>query len=185
MTGQPADRFPDVVVKELIDNGLDAAEMAGVIPKIVVQVWRRRHDLILSVKDNGKGMTTEAIASVLDFRTRTSDKAAYRSTTRGLQGNALKTVVGMPYALGSRQPLVMEAQGSKHIIRAHLDPAGQARIDRAVRDVSNRGGTCWKLALPLNACKTLDLRRWLRGYALFNPHAMVKFRDVRMACEQS
>jgi DNA topoisomerase VI subunit B len=33
-TGQPADRFGDVIVKELMDNALDAAETAGVDPRI-------------------------------------------------------------------------------------------------------------------------------------------------------
>jgi hypothetical protein len=65
----------------------------------------------LSIKDNGRGIPPVAVQSILDFRTRTSNKAAYRSPTRGLQGNALKTVIGTPYALGSRQPLVIEAKG--------------------------------------------------------------------------
>ena len=33
-TGQPAEAFGDVVIKELIDNALDAAESAGVAPVI-------------------------------------------------------------------------------------------------------------------------------------------------------
>src|SRR5262249_27963265 len=128
MTGQPAERFPDVIVKELADNALDAAESTGVMPKLVLQVWRRQHDLIVSVKDNGNGIHPEAVATILDFRTRTSDKAAYRSPTRGQQGNALKTVIGMPYALGSRQPLVIEAGSTKHIIPPGIDPAGARHI---------------------------------------------------------
>ena len=135
----------------------------------------------MSVKDNGNGIPPEALENILDFRTRTSDKAAYRSPTRGLQGNALKTVLGMPYALGSRQPLVIEARGKKHILRPSIDPAGEAHLDHDVRNVANHGGTCWKLSLPASACTKLDLRRWMRGYALFNPHAVVKFRDVCLA----
>jgi hypothetical protein len=181
MTGQPVHRFADVIVKEVVDNGLDAAEEAGVVPKIVVQVWRRHHDLILSIKDNGGGISPEAVEGILDFRTRTSNKAAYRSTTRGQQGNAWKTIIGTPYALGSRQPLVIEAQGKKHVIRPHIDPAGHARIDRAVQDITDHGGTNCKLSIPLSACRELDLGHWMRGYALFNPHAFIKFRDVSLA----
>jgi hypothetical protein len=87
--------------------------------------------------------------------------------------------------LGSRQPLVIEAKCKRHVIRAHIDPAGEARIRHDVRDVIDRGGTCWKLALPLNACSELDLRHWLRGYALFNPHAFIKLRDVSLASKQA
>src|SRR5262249_10747999 len=83
MTGQPVARFPDVIVKEIPDNALDAAEQAGVAPKLIIQVWRRKNDLVLRIKDNGRGITPEAVEGILDFKTRTSDKAAYRSITRG------------------------------------------------------------------------------------------------------
>jgi hypothetical protein len=178
MTGQPASKFPDVVVKELCDNALDAAEQAGVAPRLVIQLWRRQRDLVLCIKDNGAGITPETVDSILDFKTRTSDKAAYRSITRGLQGNALKTVLGIPYALGSRQPLVVEARGKKYVLRPHIDPAGIAQVNCTVRDVADRGGTRWTLALPLKACANLSLIRWARGFSLFNPHATVKLREV-------
>ena len=78
----------------------------------------REDDLIrLSVSDNGPGMPHEVVRKVLDYNIRVSDKAAYRSPTRGAQGNALKTVIGIPYALGSREPLVVEAQGVSHRIQ--------------------------------------------------------------------
>ncbi len=183
MTGQSAARFPDVILKELGDNALDAAEQAGVAPTLVIQVWRRKKDLVLRIQDNGAGIKAEAVEGVLDFKSRTSDKAAYRSITRGLQGNALKTVLGIPYALGSRQPLVVEAKGKKWVVRPHIDPAGIAHLDPEVRDVADRGGTRWTLALPLRACASLSLLRWARGFSLFNPHATVKLREVCVPSE--
>ena len=38
-TGQPAEKFGDVVIKELGDNGLDSAETAGVMP--VIKIYQR------------------------------------------------------------------------------------------------------------------------------------------------
>jgi DNA topoisomerase VI subunit B len=143
MTGQPKERFPDVIVKELGDNGLDAAEKAGVAPTIVIKVWRRELDVVIQIRDNAGGIEPETVEKILDFRTRTSDKAAYRSPTRGLQGNALKTIIGMPYALGSNKPVLIDSKGKKFLIRPHIDPAGVAHLDHPSRDSEDKGGTTW------------------------------------------
>src|SRR5262249_50592101 len=96
MTGQPVNRFPAVILNELLATALDAAETAGVQPRLAVRLRRRGRFLIISLRDNGSGIPPETVAKVFDFRTRTSDKAAYRAPTRGAQGNALKTVLGIP-----------------------------------------------------------------------------------------
>src|SRR5690242_18309423 len=100
-TGQTADQFASVVVKELVDNGLDACETAGVAPEIRIEVTRTGDRLQIAVSDNGSGIEPATVQRILNFETRTSDKAAYRAPTRGAQGNALKTVIGIPHALGA------------------------------------------------------------------------------------
>jgi DNA topoisomerase VI subunit B len=178
MTGQPREKFPDVVVKELGDNGLDAAEMNGKVPKVVIQVWRREKDVVIRVSDNAGGISPKKVEKILDFKTRTSDKAAYRSTTRGLQGNALKTIIGMPYALGSKKPVIIDAQGKRFVIRPRVDPAGVAHIACPCHDVEDTGGTTWTVSLPLSDCGKTDFAKWARDFALYNPHAIVKFREI-------
>ena len=107
LAGVPQDGFAGVCLKELIDNALDACETVQVAPEVGVEVAARGDGLLrLSVSDNGPGIPPEVVRKVLDYNIRVSDKAAYRSPTRGAQGNALKTVVGIPYALGSREPVV-------------------------------------------------------------------------------
>lgn len=177
MTGQPQERFPDVVVKELIDNALDAAEARGVAPKISVRLLRRGRLLWLLVRDNGGGIAPEAVEKVLDFNTRTSDKAAYRAPTRGMQGNALKTVLGIPYALGARAPIYVESRGVRHRIEAGLNPAGQARVERDARQVPEKPGALFAVPLPVARCSQTPFARWARAFALFNPHAHVQIRN--------
>jgi DNA topoisomerase VI subunit B len=178
MTGQPVERFADVVVKELGDNGLDAAEMKGVPPKIVIRVWWREKDVVIRIRDNAGGIKPETVEKILDFKTRTSDKAAYRSTTRGLQGNALKTIIGMPYALGSKKPVLIDAKGKKFVIRPHVDPAGVAHLSYPCHDSEDTGGTIWTVSLPLSDCEKTNFAKWARDFALYNPHAIIKFREV-------
>src|SRR5436305_469846 len=58
-TGQPAEHFADVLAKEGPDNGLDAAEEAGVAPAIHLRYARSRRRLRLGVTDNGSGISPE------------------------------------------------------------------------------------------------------------------------------
>jgi DNA topoisomerase VI subunit B len=175
-TGQPREHFADVVLKELLDNGADAAEMAGVAPVLHIGIKRSRRFLKIYVRDNGPGIPPGAVESILNFRTKTSDKAAYPTPTRGLQGNALKTIVGMSYALGQACPIVVEGGGTRHLITASLDPAGEARIERAT-EVSDKPGTRFTVTLPISGLKFFP-GTWARSFSLFNPHAVVKILEI-------
>ncbi len=102
-TGHSMSDWPFVVVKELIDNALDAA------PVISVTV----NEAGIEVTDNGPGMPADTIEGVLDYTVRVSSREAYVSPTRGAQGNALKTIVGMPFALDPRIGTVLESASSR------------------------------------------------------------------------
>ncbi len=178
-TGQPMNRFPEVMLKELIDNGLDAAETAGVAPVVTFKAETRGRWLRLTIQDNGSGLRAETIDRILNFTTRTSDKALYRTPTRGLQGNALKTVLGIPYALGCRRPIVIEAHGLRHRITAWIDPAGEVRTERKTEPSPVTTGTRVTVTLPTVEDMEFSARHWARGFAIFNPHATVRFCEIR------
>jgi hypothetical protein len=183
MTGQPAERFPDVVFKELADNGFDAAEKAGVAPIISVRLLRRDRLIWVAVRDNGDGIDPDTVKKILDFNSRTSDKAAYRSPTRGLQGNASKTVIGIPRALGVRAPIYIKSCGVLHRIEASIDPAGGLRVKHDTREVPHRPGTVVVVPLPTSRCHCTLFARWVRAFSLFNPHTTIRFQDFGAACK--
>ena len=54
-TGHPPAEWPLVIVKELVDNALDACEEAGVTPEISVRVGMHG----ITVIDNGPGLPGE------------------------------------------------------------------------------------------------------------------------------
>src|SRR5687767_11465247 len=72
-TGHEPDAWPLVLLKELVDNALDACEEAGVAPEIEVQVEPQA----ITVIDNGLGLPPETVADILDFSNRVSSREAY------------------------------------------------------------------------------------------------------------
>ena len=94
-TGHRREVWPLVILKELVDNSIDACEEAGIAPEIIVTVDRSG----ITVADNGPGLPAKTIKGVIDFSVRVSSREAYVSPTRGAQGNALKTLVAMPFVL--------------------------------------------------------------------------------------
>jgi len=177
LTGVPQGEFASVCLKELIDNALDACETAGVAPEIGVEVEQDDGAIRLSVSDNGSGIPPEVVRKVLDYSVRVSDKAAYRSPTRGAQGNALKTIIGIPYALGSRELVVVVACGVRHTIRPWVDPAGEVRISHT-EVPEEAAGTRVSLEIP-EEDQDFDPLHWMRSFAAFNSHATFGYQVKR------
>jgi signal transduction histidine kinase len=91
--------WPLVAVKELLDNALDACEEQGVPPKITVTI----DESGIAVADNGAGIAPDVVDRLLDFSVRVSSREAYVAPDRGAQGNALKTIIAMPFVLDGEQ----------------------------------------------------------------------------------
>jgi hypothetical protein len=117
-TGHNVLDWPLVIMKALVDNALDAAEEAGIAPVIKVTF----DETGITVTDNGPGIAPEAVASILDYSTRTSSREAYVSPTRGAQGNALQTILAMGHATGKGGKTVIESHGIAHTITFAIDP---------------------------------------------------------------
>lgn len=193
LTGVPTSEFASVCLKELIDNALDACETAGVAPEISIDAREEQGVIRLTVSDNGPGIPPEVVRKVLDYNIRVSDKAAYRSPTRGAQGNALKTIIGIPYALGSREPCIIAARGVRHTIRPWIDPAGNVRISHteAPREPSEGEGTRVSVqitpgyGIPEGFAQDFDSLHWTRSFAAFNPHATFRYHGKTDSAEDA
>jgi Histidine kinase-, DNA gyrase B-, and HSP90-like ATPase len=108
-TGHQVDEWPYVIVKELVDNAIDACEESETAAEISITIDQDG----IEVADNGPGISTETVKAILDFTVRVSSREAYISPTRGAQGNALKTLVAMPFVLsGDQGCLQIEARAS-------------------------------------------------------------------------
>lgn len=187
-TGVDRKRFAEVVVKELMDNALDAAEAHTDKPEVTLTVVDHLIDgdgyFTITVADNGPGIPSEVIRSILDFTTLTSDKRAYRSITRGQQGNALKTILGIPTALGGDQPVIIESMGVRHSIHMNIDMANELKTIYSHKvDESICTGTTISVSIPSAGQAVLDPDKWGRAYSLVNPHALVRVQHGHLAGE--
>jgi DNA topoisomerase VI subunit B len=174
-TGHQPDAWSLVLLKELLDNALDACEDAGAPPCVVVTVDGDG----VTVSDNGPGIPPETVEGVLDFNVRISSREAYVSPTRGAQGNALKTIVAMPFALDAEAGGLVEiaARGVRHEIALRVDRLRQKPvIDHRQRpDEVVTNGTSVRVSWPDSSRSILTgaRERFLQiahDYAILNPH---------------
>jgi DNA topoisomerase VI subunit B len=183
--GHPRRLWPVVLLKELIDNALDACEQAGVPPQIAVAIRANG----LWVRDNGPGIPGEVVEQSLDYTVRVSNKAHYVSPTRGQLGNALKCAWAAPFVVDGEYGLaVVDAAGVRHRIEISLDRIAQKPNLRRTEGLSLvKNGTLIGLRWPEIACSLGTVQsqdfynalRLLRSYAAFNPHAAFVLRNSR------
>src|SRR5262245_37366458 len=193
-TGHVPEELPLVIVKELLDNALDACEEAAVTAPVLTVA---ADPTGITVTDNGPGLPEPTLRAALDFTVRASNREAYVSPCRGAQGNALKTLLPMPSVLDPEHGmLVITANGRQHTITCGADPISQRRaITDDVLELPGevQRGTSVRLEWGLKETNVdEDNRRgpWGRwpftrfthhlpaalyaiveGFSLFNPHA--------------
>ena len=124
-TGHPVAEWPLYIQKELVDDGIDAAEEAGTAPQIEIAVDTSAGTV--TVTDNGPGIPAATVDAIIDFNIRVSSREAYVSPSRGAQGNALKTIIAMPFALDPEigETVCIEAHGVAHRITFGVDALRQ------------------------------------------------------------
>jgi DNA topoisomerase VI subunit B len=123
--GFPKELWPLALLKELMDNALDACETRGIAPEIDVTL---EPDAI-RVGDNGPGLPAQTLERSLDYLVYVSDKSHYVSPTRGQLGNALKCVWAAPYVVdGTHGRVEVETGGVTHQIAVTLDRIAQQPV---------------------------------------------------------
>ena len=178
-TGHPIVEWPLVILKELVDNAIDICEEKDIPPEVAVSVDVR--DGSITVVDNGPGIPSQTVADILDYSYRVSSREAYVSPTRGAQGNALKTLLPMGFALDSDEPLetIIEGQGVRHRIVFRVDQVRQEpRIDHEPGPSNVKNGTSIRLMWPQRASSFLltARSRFLQiadDFAWLNPHMSI------------
>lgn len=194
-TGRPSHEWDLYIVKELLDNALDAdgswaRECSEAVELTVDLRYRHLHALDIHPLDitvsNRAPFPTHLLSSIFDLTTYASDKSHFNYPSRGQQGNALKTLLGIPYALrhefygdytNIRKPLVIETGDQAYIISLEIDePHQQAALapiePQPLRPP--RDGTCIRVGIDRfvqeRPRSLADVRAWAHRYALLNRH---------------
>jgi hypothetical protein len=198
-TGHESYQWPRVVIKELVDNGIDACEDAEIAPVIKVTITtgtkpkklrrssrsrsrsRSAKPTRIVIEDNGPGIPTETITGIIDYNVRISSREAYISPTRGRQGNALKTLLPMAYVLGGKVKgeTWIEARGVKHQIRFTVNQIKQEPIVNNIRTRSRiTTGTRVTVFWPDTYEAPIDpnaIKNLLTEFVWVNPHLTLRF----------
>jgi len=184
-TGHRRDDWGAVVLKEAIDNSLDGCEDAGTAPVISVTITSDR----IVIADNGPGIPSEVISRMLDYTVRVSSREAYVAPDRGAQGNALKTLIAMPFVLdGSHGRVDFETQGIRHAIETRVDRIRQVPvIDHRQEPSDVKIGTILTIHWPDLASSILehDRGQFLQialSFVFLNPHLALTldyFGDIK------
>ena len=172
--------WPLAILKELIDNALDACESANTPPAIIVEL----HPDALIVQDNGPGLPLTIIERSLDYDFRVSDKTGYISPSRGQQGNALKTLWAAPFVATGQSRVVIETAGDRWEINVHLnriaqqpeinlERAGNSDVKTGTKIILHWDGIAGSLAHPSN----LSFYMLLMRFHNLNPHLALTVRN--------
>jgi DNA topoisomerase VI subunit B len=183
-TGHSYDDWALVVLKELMDNALDACEEAEVAPVISIDV----RDRSITIQDNAGGFDPATVGSILDYTVRVSSREAYCSPTRGAQGNALKTILAMAFVLQrevfnedipeAAGVTIIETRGAKHRIEFSVDHINnQPKIAHDVSPSSITVGTKVTVEWPSKwnwDWRAGQFKSLARSYGWVNPHLTLR-----------
>lgn len=184
LIGCSSDKWHITILKEMIDNSLDAAETATQAPVISIKV---EYDGTLSVIDNGPGLPGHVVDGSLDFEAFISDKNGKVAPTRGQLGNALKCLFAVPLVVDGMAHAEINSQGRLHDIKITFDPlTGKPIVGKETKEVDVYSGCFFKIheffksrfEKTENGKKWVkytgrDIRKTIEIFSLINPH--VKF----------
>ncbi|MGH9979540.1 MAG: hypothetical protein ACRD8Z_27430, partial [Nitrososphaeraceae archaeon] len=207
-TGATEDELAVFGLKESIDNALDFSEVN--FPSsyegdseifVDVKYNSERNYLVIRVRNSNFGFkdigfTEERIHAIFDDLDKFhSSKRNLFKLSRGLQGDALKEEVGIPYALGSKyngkggwnEPLIIRNGAEEFEIRAVVDKIDGRNYCTIIKKtaVANDNSTEIETHLPYND-NIIDLthiKQVLIKYALLNTHITFHFDVVTSITE--
>ncbi len=179
--GAGHNRWLPMLLKELVDNALDACEGSGVGPTIEISTT----DDTIAVSDNGPGIPASTVEKSLDYLSRTSSNNLWISPTRGQLGNALKCLYAAGYVANGKGLVVITANGIRHTITVGFDEIQQEpTLCHDTETVKPSNGTSVQFCWPSdeNEAYAIDCAARI---GLFNPHALIMVNAVPFAEPQT
>lgn len=188
------------ILKELVDNALDADEADGRAPHIHVvmsymeEKMADRKERAVSIEvSNSARFPLERVKDLFALDKRVSNKDYYNIPSRGAQGNALKTILGIPYALRNhyffdynldRVPLAISYGDKRVVVKLDVNEIDQHVGLQTETYTEDEPENRTKISVNIQRFfqqrpRTIDeLIHMAQAFALFNPHASFTFEFI-------
>ncbi|ELY94139.1 DNA topoisomerase VI subunit B [Natrialba hulunbeirensis JCM 10989] len=170
-------------VKEAVDNALDAAEEAGILPDIYVEIQEEGDYYRLIVEDNGPGLTKESLPKVFG-KLLYGSRFHAREQSRGQQGIGISAAVlysqltsGKPAKITSRTEGTDEAQYFELIVDTDDNEPEISVEETTTWDRPH--GTRIELEMEANMRARQQLHNYIKHTAVVNPHARLELREPK------
>ncbi|MFX0210039.1 MAG: ATP-binding protein, partial [Candidatus Hodarchaeota archaeon] len=128
LTGCSAEYWDTHCLKELTDNALDACADKDVENPCISISIKTDDMLKITVSDNGNDFTYEKVKKISDFSHLYSTKHHVKAPTRGIFGNAMKVLMGIPYAVATEMgksahdyPLCIRSSNKEYNIKLEIN----------------------------------------------------------------
>ncbi|MHA1286357.1 MAG: DNA topoisomerase VI subunit B [Candidatus Thorarchaeota archaeon] len=164
-----------MIVKEIVDNALDACEEAGVLPQIIISITSEGDIFTVRAKDNGVGIPPNEVENAFGELLFGSKFDTYKQT-RGQQGIGVSAAflwsqktVGEPVRVITKTKdndaweFILTTKG-----RGILKVKSKRKID-----VTFEHGTIVEMKFRGSWQSKRHLQMYLEGVALANPHASI------------
>ncbi|MFC4542347.1 DNA topoisomerase VI subunit B [Halosolutus amylolyticus] len=168
-------------VKEAVDNALDAAEEAGILPDIYVEIQEDGDYYRLIVEDNGPGITKESLPKVFG-KLLYGSRFHAREQSRGQQGIGISAAVlyaqltsGKPAKITSRTQGASEAEYFELIVDTDNNEPEISVEETTSWDRPH--GTRIELEMEGNMRARQQLHDYIKHTAVVNPHARLELRE--------
>ncbi|RQG89955.1 DNA topoisomerase VI subunit B [Natrarchaeobius halalkaliphilus] len=172
-------------VKEAVDNALDAAEEAGILPDIYVEIQEEGNYYRLIVEDNGPGLTKESLPKVFG-KLLYGSRFHVREQSRGQQGIGISAAVlysqltsGKPAKITSRTQGSSEARYFELIVDTD-DNEPEISVEKTT-SWDRPHGTRIELEMEANMRARQQLHDYIKHTAVVNPHARLELREPNAA----
>ncbi|WP_394741688.1 DNA topoisomerase VI subunit B [Natronococcus roseus] len=168
-------------VKEAVDNALDAAEEAGILPDIYVEIQESGDYYKLIVEDNGPGLTKESLPKVFG-KLLYGSRFHAREQSRGQQGIGISAAVlysqltsGKPAKITSRTQGSSEAEYFELIVDTDENEPEISVEETTSWDRPH--GTRIELEMEGNMRARQQLHDYVKHTAVVNPHARLELKE--------
>jgi len=166
-------------VKEAVDNSLDSAEEASILPEVLVEISKESEDRFrVAVTDNGPGILRKEIPNVFGKLLYGSRFHANRQA-RGQQGIGISAAVlyaNLTTARPARVVSKVEEEEAAHVLELTIDTQkNQPKVVSEDLELAERPhGTRIELVLKARYVRGRQSPlEYLRGTAIVNPHARI------------